>query len=78
MDLEVSWLDGGRKVLARCADGTMEVWDAEKNVKWRMLKPQGKITGITMKDRAILRGQDSRKVLVSADGDGVTRFWNID
>jgi len=55
MTLQGSWLQSRRKILARCTDGTLEMWDREGNMKWRMLKPQGKLTGLTAESRLMLK-----------------------
>lgn len=77
MTLQVDWLDNGKKVIVKCSDGSLEIWDIETNMKWRMLKPQGLVVAAALEKRHVIREMNGKKMLLSTDGDGVVRFWPL-
>lgn len=74
--LDLSWVDGGRKLLVRASDCTVFVWDREQNVHWRFQRPDdmenlGFGSGLAYVD------EGERGTVVSLDGDGKVRFWKL-
>ncbi|KAI5244566.1 WD40 repeat-like protein [Aureobasidium subglaciale] len=72
--IRVKWLEEGRVLLLKSSDGTIEMWDQDKNVKWRLEKP----AGIGMIRSAY--GEhwlEQSRTLISLDMDGYLRFYNL-
>ncbi|KAH0032377.1 WD40 repeat-like protein, partial [Aureobasidium melanogenum] len=38
---QVQWVNEGDMLVARAGDGTIEIWDRVKNIKWRLQRPEG-------------------------------------
>jgi WD40 repeat protein len=72
---DVAWLDGGQKAAIKCSDGTLEVWDVTKNIKWRFMRPYGKIVSWSGYTPLKLSEKD---MLLSTDGDNDVRFWKLE
>jgi len=82
INVDIRWSADGAFALVACSDGTVEVWNAESNTKWRMMKPQGKTCnavkgGQFLVDNTKGGGESSGKTLISVDGDGSVRFWDM-
>ncbi|KAI5206505.1 WD40 repeat-like protein [Aureobasidium subglaciale] len=73
-NIRVKWVEKGRILLLKSSDGTIEVWDQDENVKWRMQKPMG--TGMTRTAYGEHWLEKSR-TLISLDMDGFLRFYNL-
>jgi len=74
--IDVSWVDGGKKLLVRANDNTVFVWDRERNVKWRLQRPDGVELPSFDTDFAYVGDGDSGMV-VALDGDMRVRFWKL-
>jgi hypothetical protein len=74
--LEVAWVDGGKKLLVRCHDNTIFVWDRERNVKWRFQRPDGTELPHTGSGFAYV-GDGESGMVVALNGDGKVRFWKL-
>ncbi|KAM0709060.1 hypothetical protein Q7P35_003096 [Cladosporium inversicolor] len=74
--VDVSWVDGGKKLLVRANDNTIFVWDRERNVKWRLQRPDGVGLPSFDTDFAYVGDGDSGMV-VALDGDMKVRFWKL-
>jgi WD40 repeat protein len=74
--VDVSWVDGGKKLLVRAADNTIFVWDRERNVKWRLQRPDGVKLPSFDTEFAYVDGGDGGMV-VALDGDMKIRFWEL-
>ncbi|KAH0387655.1 WD40 repeat-like protein, partial [Aureobasidium melanogenum] len=72
--VELLWAKEGRMLIARHSSGTIEVWDQDKNVKWRFQRPRG--PGLTQDAKDCHWLEDS-KTLVSLDLDASLRFYNF-
>lgn len=70
----LQWDEGGKFLILRTGDGTVEVWDSKENVKWRLQRPKG-----TPKPRRSsgLSWVTIQKLLIRLDGDGYLRFYNL-
>jgi len=73
---DVSWVDGGKKLLVRANDNTIFVWEWGRNVKWRLQRPDGAELPSSHTDLAYVEDGDSGTV-VSLDGDMKVRFWKL-
>ena len=74
--VNVSWVDGGKKLLVRASDNTIFLWDRERNVKWRLQRPDGvELPGFDI-DFAYVDDWD-RGMVVALDGDMKVRFWKL-
>jgi WD40 repeat protein len=74
--VDVSWVDGGRKLIVRANDHTVFVWDREKNVKWRLQRPDGVELPSFDTDFAYVDDGGSGTI-VALDGDLKVRFWRL-
>jgi WD40 repeat protein len=74
--IDVSWVDGGKKLLVRANDNTIFVWDLERNAKWRLQRPDGAELPSSHTDFAYVEDGDSG-MIVSLDGDMEVRFWKL-
>jgi WD40 repeat protein len=74
--VDVSWVDGGKKLLVRANDNTVFVWDQESNVKWRLQRPEGIELPNYDTDFAYVEDGDSGTI-ISLDGDMKVRFWKL-
>ena len=74
--VDVSWVDGGKKLLVRANDNTVFVWDRERNVKWRLQRPDVVELPSFDTDFAYVDDGDSGMV-VALDGDVRVRFWKL-
>ncbi|KAI4728831.1 WD40 repeat-like protein [Aureobasidium sp. EXF-10728] len=72
--IELMWADEGRMLIAKNCGGTIEVWDQDRNVKWRMQRPMG--PGTTRRARGV-HWLESSKTLVSMDMDETLRFYDL-
>ena len=74
--VDVAWVDGGRKLLARASDHSISVWDREQNVQWRFQRPEGEgLSGFSNEFAYVHEGE--RGMTISLDGDGKVRFWKL-
>lgn len=74
--VSVSWVDAGGKLLVRASDNTIFLWDRERNVKWRLQRPDGvELPGFDT-DFAYVDDGD-RGMVVALDGDMKVRFWKL-
>ncbi|KAK4504179.1 hypothetical protein PRZ48_005095 [Zasmidium cellare] len=71
----VKWLDNGKILAAKAAEGSWLLWDRERGVKWRFQKPQGAEGESWADGCAVLRREDGERVFVSLDADRVVREW---
>jgi len=69
------WAEGGKLLLHRNEDGTVEVWDRDRNVKWRMQRPKG--AGAKQYTKG-LHWAEKEKMVISFDGDGSLRFYKLE
>lgn len=74
--VDISWVDGGKKLLVRANDNTVFVWDREKNVKWRLQRPDGTELPSFDTDFAWVDDGDCGMV-VALNGDMKVRFWKL-
>ena len=74
--VDVSWVDGGKKLLVRANDNAIFVWDRERNVKWRLQRPDGDELPSCDTDFAYVDDGDCGMV-VALDGDMKVRFWKL-
>jgi WD40 repeat protein len=74
--LDVAWVDGGKKLLVRCHDNTIFVWDRERNVKWRFQRPDGTQLPNTGSGFAYVDDGESG-MIVALNGDGKVRYWKL-
>jgi hypothetical protein len=70
----VEWVEGGKKLLVETSEGTVLVWEPERNVKWRFQRPHGTPLK-TSEGKLIFRSEGQS--LVSLNGDGVVRAWYL-
>lgn len=70
----VGWLDKGGKLTVQDSEGTVEVWDRVRNVKWRFQRPKGFVLKVSSGRLFYLEEQ---KMLGSLDGDWSVRFWKL-
>ena len=61
-------------LIAKMSSGTIEVWDQDRNVKWRLERPRG--PGLARSARGCYWLGNSR-TLVSLDSDASLRFHNF-
>lgn len=71
---QVQWVNEGEMLVARAGDGTIEVWDRVKNIKWRLQRPEGsgKERGI-----GIFRWVKKDKTLRTFSRDGSMRSYRL-
>lgn len=74
--IDVSWVDGGKKLLVRANDNTILVWDRERNVRWRLQRPDGVELPSFDTEFAYTDDGDNGGIL-SLDGDMRVRFWKL-
>lgn len=68
--VELMWVEEGRMLVARISSGTIEVWDQDSNVQWRLERPRG--PGLARSARGCYCLEDSR-TLVNLDSDASLR-----
>jgi hypothetical protein len=71
---DVSCVDGGKKLLVRANDDPIFVWDRERNLKWRLRRPDGVELPSFDTDFAYVADGCNGTVL-ALDGDTKVRFW---
>jgi WD40 repeat protein len=72
--VELMWVEDGRLLIAKLSSGTIEVWDQDRNVRWRIERPRGPALA------RIARGcywLEESKTLVSFDSDASLRFYDF-
>lgn len=71
---QVQWASGGEILIAQAGDGTLEMWDRVKNIKWRLQRPEGsgKERGIGM-----FRWVEKDKTLRTFSRDGFMRAYRL-
>jgi WD40 repeat protein len=74
--LDVAWVDGGKKLLVRSNDNTIFVWDRERNVKWRLQRPDETELPGAGSDFAYVDDGECGMV-VALNGDRKVRFWKL-
>ncbi|KAI5268201.1 WD40 repeat-like protein [Aureobasidium subglaciale] len=73
--IRVKWVEEGRVLLLKSSDGTIEMWDQDENIEWRLEK----LAGIGMIRAAYGEHWLERsRVLISLNVDGYLRFYNFD
>lgn len=72
--VELTWVEEGKILMARLSSGTIEVWDQDRNVKWRMERPRGPALAPSARGCYWL---EESKTLVSLDSDASVRFYNL-
>lgn len=71
----VQFIDGGRKLLFRILEGTVEMYDFESNLKQQFTRgPEDTVTSCPRGETVC--SADS-KILVVPDADGALRLWNL-
>ncbi|KAJ5165959.1 hypothetical protein N7492_006255 [Penicillium capsulatum] len=71
----VQFVDGARKLLFQIADGTVEVYDFERNLKQQFTRgPEDRIGGFPLAE--MVCSVDSR-LMVVPDADGSLRVWDL-
>ncbi|KAH0359226.1 WD40 repeat-like protein, partial [Aureobasidium melanogenum] len=71
---ELMWIDEGRILIAKNKSGTIEVWNQDKNVKWRFRRPRG--PGL-IRNASDCYWLEETRTLISLDMDGSLRFYNL-
>lgn len=74
--VDVSWVDGGKKLLVRANDNTIFVWERERNVKWRLQRPDAVELPSFDTDFAYV-GDGDCGMVVALDGDMKVWFWKL-
>ncbi|KAH0406548.1 WD40 repeat-like protein, partial [Aureobasidium melanogenum] len=71
---QVQWVNEGDMLVARAGDGTIEIWDRVKNIKWRLQRPEGsgKERGI-----GIFRWVEKDRTLRTFSRDGFMRTYRL-
>ncbi|KAG9658392.1 WD40 repeat-like protein, partial [Aureobasidium melanogenum] len=71
---QVQWVNEGDMLVARAGDGTIEIWDRVKNIKWRLQRPEGsgKERGI-----GIFRWVEKDRTLMTFSRDGFMRTYRL-
>ncbi|KAI4848843.1 WD40 repeat-like protein [Aureobasidium sp. EXF-8845] len=72
--VELMWVEDGRMLIAKLSSGTIEVWDQDRNVKWRIERPRGPALARSAKGCYWLK---ESRTLVSFDSDASLRFYNF-
>lgn len=72
--VELMWLEQGRMLIARLSSGTIEVWDQDRNVKWRIERPRSPALARSARGCYWL---EQSKTLVSLDNDASLRFYDL-
>jgi len=72
---QITWTADGARLIVMCGDGTIEVWDRDANVRWRLQRPQGLTTkrfgqGFCWLERF--------GMLMCLNGDGYLRFYTLE
>jgi WD40 repeat protein len=71
---ELMWDGEGKILIARLSSGTIEVWDQDRNVKWRIERPRG--PALARSARGCYWLEESG-TLVSFDSDASLRFYDF-
>lgn len=72
--VELTWVEEGKILVAKLSNGTIEMWDQDRNVKWRIERPRG--PAIARSARGCHWLEES-KTLVSLDSDASLRFYEL-
>jgi len=72
--VELMWVEEGKMLIARLSSGTIEVWDQDRNVKWRIERPRGPALARSARGCHWL---EESKTLVSLDNDAALRFYDL-
>jgi hypothetical protein len=72
--IELMWDGEGNILIARLSSGTIEVWDQDRNVKWRIERPRG--PALARSARGCYWLEESR-TLASFDSDASLRFYDF-
>ncbi|KAH0288290.1 WD40 repeat-like protein, partial [Aureobasidium sp. EXF-3399] len=72
--VELMWVEEGKMLMARLSSGTIEVWDQDRNVKWRIERPRGPALARSARGCYWL---DESKTLVSLDNDAALKFYDL-
>ena len=73
----LKWVNGERILVIVDAESTIFVWDRELNRKWRFQRPKGQQMDEMVADVAYTRAKDSEGTILSLDGSGKVRFWEL-
>lgn len=72
---KVQFLDGGRMLVFRTSEGTVEIYDFESNLKQQFTRrEEDKIDKFPVS--GVVVSNDSR-FLVVPDADGILRLWDL-
>lgn len=69
----IKWADGGKKLLLQDTEGTVFVWDRQRNWKWRFQHPRGTESEYDSDVFFV----DGTQTVISLDGDGKVRYWKL-
>lgn len=73
---DVSFVDGGAKLLVRANDNTIFVWHCLGNLKWRFQRPSGvELPSFDTEMAYVSDGGDG--TVIALDGDMSVRFWKL-
>jgi WD40 repeat protein len=72
--IELMWHGEGKMLIARLSSGTIEVWDQDRNVKWRIERPRG--PALARSARGCYWLEESG-TLVSFDSGASLRFYDF-
>ena len=73
----LKWVDDGRKLVVRDTANTVWAWDIPANKKWRFQRPDGEACKTDPKDVLFVKEMGREGALLSLDGDGKVRYWNL-
>ena len=72
--VELMWVEQGKMLIAKLSSGTIEVWDQDRNVRWRIERPRGPALARNVRGCHWL---EESKTLVSLDSDASLRFYDL-
>jgi WD40 repeat protein len=72
--VELMWDEDGKMLIAKLSSGTIEVWNLDRNVKWRIERPRGPALARSARGCYWLK---ESKTLLSFDSDRSLRFYDL-
>lgn len=72
--VELTWVEEGKMLMARLSKGSNDVWDQDRNVKWRVERPRGPALARSARGRYWLK---ESRTLISFDSDASLRFYDF-
>ncbi|KAH0283284.1 WD40 repeat-like protein, partial [Aureobasidium sp. EXF-3399] len=72
---QISWSADGKRLIVMCGDGTIEVWDRDANVRWRVQRPQGLTT---KRFGQGFHWLEKLQMLICLNGDGYLRSYTFE